>query len=112
VVTVDLPEDSPLRREWAVICDADRLPVALTAWELPGQSRVADRDRVFEAVWTLDPVAVRDAARVCADVCADLDAPAADGVVRSLAGPAGAAPDLHAMTSMFSRGVSYMDQYR
>ena len=31
------------------------LPACLTAWELPGQSEVPDRHRIFEAFWTVDP---------------------------------------------------------
>ena len=41
-----------MRREWAVVCDAPDHPALLTAWELPGQSAVRDRDRLFEAIWT------------------------------------------------------------
>ena len=63
-----LAEDAPMRREWAIVCDAVDLPACLAAWELPGQTTVADRDRIFEAVWTIEPQAVRDAARVCAQV--------------------------------------------
>ena len=37
---VHLPEDAPMRREWAVVCDAADHPAVLTAWELPGQSTV------------------------------------------------------------------------
>ena len=40
---VTLPADAPMRREWAVVCDAPDLPVVLTAWELPGQNDVPDR---------------------------------------------------------------------
>ena len=40
---VDLPDDAPMRREWAVVCDAPDYPAMLTAWELPGQSTVPDR---------------------------------------------------------------------
>ena len=39
---VDLPDDAPMRREWAVVCDAADHPAMLTAWELPGQSTVPD----------------------------------------------------------------------
>jgi len=50
---VDLPEDAPMRREWAVVCDATDYPAMLSAWELPGQSTVPDRQRLFEAIWTV-----------------------------------------------------------
>lgn len=111
-VRVPLPDDAPLRREWAVVCDAARLPVALTAWELPGQAAVPDRDRMFECVWTLDPVAVRDAARVCAGVAYDAGATQAGPVVRALAeAPQPGRDDLASVTAMFNRVVAYVDRF-
>ena len=68
---VTLPERSPLRREWAVVCDATEAPVALTAWEVPGQVGVPEPRRVFEATWTMDPALVRVASRVCAGALAE-----------------------------------------
>jgi DNA-binding transcriptional MerR regulator len=67
---VHLEPDAPMVREWTVVHDSPELPVALAAWELPGQAGLPDRDRVFESVWTLEPTAVRDAARLCASVAA------------------------------------------
>ena len=43
-VRATCPADAPMRREWAVVCDAPDHPAMLTAWELPGQSAVPDRD--------------------------------------------------------------------
>ena len=63
---VHLPQDAPMRREWVVVCDAADYPAMLAAWELPGQSTVPDRQRLFEAIWTVEPGAVRSAARACA----------------------------------------------
>lgn len=67
---VSLDPGHPMRREWVVVCDVPDLPVALVAWELPGQKGVRDRERSFEAIWTIDPAVVRFAAAVCADVAA------------------------------------------
>ena len=67
---VHLTLDSPVRREWAVVVDSADLPVVLTAWEIPGQDGKADRDRVFESAWSIDPMAVRRAARTCAALAA------------------------------------------
>ncbi|MEO6509390.1 MAG: DICT sensory domain-containing protein, partial [Nocardioides sp.] len=69
---IDLPEDAPMRREWAVVCDAPDHAAFLTAWELPGQSTVRDKDRLFEAIWSVEPLAVRSAARACAQVAVQL----------------------------------------
>jgi len=108
---VALPREHPLCREWAVVCDAPDLPVALTAWELPGQQSVPDSDRVFESVWTLDPPAVRDAARVCAAVAADAGAAGAHEVTHELARDARSGTlDVRAVSSLFSRVLAYVDQ--
>ena len=110
VVPVPLPPDHPMGREWAVVCDHDQLPVALTAWELPGQAEVRDRDRVFESVWTVERDAVREAARVCAHNAADLGAESAVAVAAELDGPTTVgSPDLGQVTSLFNRVVAYVD---
>lgn len=103
---VSLPDDAPMRREWAVVCDAPDLPVVLTAWELPGQAEIPDRSRLFESMWSVDGEAVRDASRVCAEVAlsAGIAVPAA-AVSRKPA-----LPDLAAVTGLFNRMVAYADR--
>jgi DICT domain-containing protein len=64
VAEIAVPEDSPLRHEWAMICDAPDTPACVAAWERPGQNRARDRDRIFEALWSVDPQVVRSAARI------------------------------------------------
>lgn len=111
-IEVALPEDAPMRREWTVVVDANDLPVALTAWELPGQGDVRDSDRIFESMWTVDPIAVRDASRVCAQVASDAGAPEAAPVLYDLAGsPVDRHTDLASVTSMFNRVVAYVDRF-
>lgn len=109
---VHLGPDAPMRREWAVVCDSADLPVALTAWELPGQDDVPERERVFEACWTAEPVAVRDAARVCVRIAADAGSPAATApLVRELdQEPVQGATDLAALTTLFTRVLGYVDR--
>lgn len=110
-VPVALPDPHPMRREWAVVCDSDELPVALTAWEVPGQAGVRDGDRVFESVWTVERDAVRAAARVCADVADESGAPGAAGAVQALAAPLPTKPpDLSQVTALFNRVVAYVDR--
>lgn len=99
---VALPEGAPMRREWAVVCDAPDLPVVLTAWELPGQRDTPDRERLFESMWSVDPAAVHDAARVCAHVSGLGDLP----VLPRRTGEADAA----AVTRLFNRVVAYVDR--
>lgn len=108
---VHLPEDAPMRREWAVVCDAADHPAVLTAWELPGQSTVADRDRMFESVWTVEPGAVRDAARACAQVTQQLGHPEGASLLYELADEPPAAPvELVQAAALLNRVVAYVDQ--
>lgn len=112
VELVSLGPESPMRREWTVVCDAPDSPVAMTAWELPGQAAVPDRSRVFETVWTLDPAAVRDAALACASI-AELAGASGSGSVRTLLEerPVGGGNDPGAVTAMFNRMVAYVDTF-
>jgi DICT domain-containing protein len=108
---VPLTQDAPMRREWAVVCDAVDLPACLAAWELPGQTTVPDRDRLFEAVWTIEPQAVRDAARVCAQVAQSAGVAEAGPLLYELADdPAPRPIDVAGATTLFNRVVAYVDQ--
>lgn len=110
-VRATLAEDAPMRREWAVVCDAFDSTACLSAWELPGQSEVPDRQRLFEAVWTVDPVAVRDAARVAAAVAADAGVLAAQPLLDELAhAPAPRVTTPTGVTALFNRVVAYVDR--
>ncbi len=107
---VHLPEDAPMRREWAVVCDAPDYPALLTAWELPGQSTVPDRSRLFEAIWTVQPGAVRDAARACAQVALQLGHSEAAPLLYELAeNPRVPPPELVHASSLLNRVVAYVD---
>jgi len=110
-IRVPLAPDAPMRREWAVVCDASDFPAALTAWELPGQTTVPDRHRLFEAMWTVDPRAVRDAARVCAQVAASAGVAEAGPLLYELAAdPSPSRIDPAGMTTLFNRVVAYVDR--
>jgi len=64
-VEVPTGEDAPLRREWALVCDGPGYAAALAAWEVPSHDPVpGDEGRAFETLWTVEPEAVRAAARV------------------------------------------------
>ena len=67
---VDLPDDAPMRREYRGLRRPHHAAL-LTAWELPGQSSVRDKDRLFEAIWSVEPAAVRSAV-ACAQVAVQL----------------------------------------
>jgi DICT domain-containing protein len=63
-IEVPLAPDVPLMREWALVVDAPGYAACLAAWEVPEQGGVADDERLFEAIWTVEPDPVREAARV------------------------------------------------
>lgn len=65
---IPLPPGAPMRREWTLICDSPGQPGCVTGWERPGQAHLPDRDRVFEALWSVDPGVVRAAARLGASL--------------------------------------------
>lgn len=109
-VRLALPENAPLRREWAVICDDARHPVCVIATERPGQDRVPDSERQFEAIWSLDPKVVRDAARVCAGVATSLQPEAGASLASRLTAPLheSLAEGGHAH-ALFTRVLGYLD---
>jgi DICT domain-containing protein len=110
-IRATLDEGAPMRREWAVVCDALDSTACLSAWELPGQTGVPDRQRIFEAVWTVDPVEVRDAARVAAGVAAGVGVLAAQSLLHELAGaPTPRATTPTGVTALFNRVVAYVDR--
>jgi len=63
---IPIPHDSPVQREWALLCDAPDLPACVTGWEHPGQDGTPDAGRIFEALWSVDPPVVRSATMIAA----------------------------------------------
>jgi MerR family transcriptional regulator, light-induced transcriptional regulator len=63
---VPIARDGALGEEWVVVVDAPGLAACLAGWEQPrpAGAAVPDRERRFEAVWTMDPRVVRRAALV------------------------------------------------
>lgn len=62
-IEVPIAPDMPLQREWALVVDSPGFSACLAAWEVPEQFE-EDSDRVFEAIWTIEPEPVREAARI------------------------------------------------
>ncbi len=107
---VHLPEDAPMRREWVVVCESADYPAMLTAWELPGQSTVPDRQRLFEAIWTVQPAVVRDAARACAQIAVQLGHQEATPLLYELAENPPLPPlELLNAAALLNRVVAYVD---
>ena len=109
-VEVALPHEAPLNREWIVVCDAPDLPACMAAVERPGQEARPDARRRFEAVWTVDPRAVRHASRVAAALAREyrpelrttqLAVPAEE--------PPEASPDLRRASDLLTRTMGYLD---
>jgi DICT domain-containing protein len=57
---IPLGTQSPVRREWAVVCVDPEFSACLAGWERPSGGGA----RSFEAIWTTDPVAALAAMRV------------------------------------------------
>jgi MerR family transcriptional regulator, light-induced transcriptional regulator len=103
---VPVGRDHPLSREWAVVCDGTGHDVCLFGWERPGSEAGGRR---FEAVWSVEPEVVREAARICAQVASGhLAIP--DDVTSRLRAPAAALADeqLRLATAVTARALSYL----
>lgn len=110
-LTVRLPPDSPLRREWFLVCAGPDHPAFLSAWEFLGQKNAPEAARRFEVIWSVDPQAVRDATVICSQLARTLS----PGLDRLLAGlpassPPPASADLHRAIGLFNRMASYVDK--
>jgi DICT domain-containing protein len=104
-----LPDDG-LGNEWAVIVDAPGYCACLLAWEHPASGDVPDRERAFEALWTLDPRVVRRAAHVGAMLARRADEALGERVDALLAErPLAMEQPAPALTAVTNRIVGYLD---
>jgi len=112
-LTVRVPADAPLRREWFMVCAAPDYPAFVSGWEFPGQLGVPDARRRFEVLWSVDPPAVRDAALICAQI-ARAFSPSLDRLLGDLPDevPPPASTDLHRAIGLFNRMAGYLDKRR
>src|SRR6201996_7031540 len=111
VAEVAVPGDAPLRREWTLVCDAPDTPACVAAWERPGQDHLSDRDRMFEALWSVDPQVVRTAARIGAGLATAALPELGDQLsihVREDAAPS--SPDLRRASGVIERTLDYLDK--
>lgn len=108
IVTISLPSDAVMRREWVLVCDAADHPGCVAGWELPGQGDLPDSRRVFETVWTVEPHLVRDAALICATLASALAPETGDHGAALEQAPPEASPDLRRAQSVFDRLLSYL----
>jgi DICT domain-containing protein len=112
-IEVAIPHEAPLNREWIVVCDAPDLPACLAAVERPGQPQDRDSRRRFEAVWTVDPSAVRHASRMAAAL-ADMYRPEWRIVELGVMDdePPAASADLRRASALLHRMMGYLDAHR
>jgi DICT domain-containing protein len=110
-LTIRIPADAPLRREWFVVCAAPDYPAFIAGWEFPGQAAVPDAGRRFEVLWSVDPPVVRDAALICAQIAGALS-PGLGRLAGDLpdAAPPRASADLNRAIGLFNRMTSYLDK--
>jgi MerR family transcriptional regulator, light-induced transcriptional regulator len=109
VAEIRIPDGSPLRREWTLVCDAPDHPACVAGWERPGQDGGRDRDRVFEAVWSVDPQVVRSAARTgTALAAATVPALAGRLEARLSPDPGPASADLRRASGLLERTLDYL----
>ena len=112
-VLLPVTPDEALGAEWAVIIDAPGYATCLLAWETPESQRDHDRDereRCFEAVWTLEPSTVRRAALVGSSI-ARRTAPEVGARLEELLQdrPLAVESPAPALTALTNRIVGYLD---
>jgi DICT domain-containing protein len=112
-VEIPIEGGDALGNEWAVVVDAPGYSACLLAWEQPrrGDAEVPDRERTFEAMWTLDPRVVRRAAQVGASLARRADDALGDRLDALLAErPLAMEQPAPALTSVTNRMVDYLDR--
>jgi DICT domain-containing protein len=114
VLQVPIAAADALANEWIVIVDAPGYASCLLAWEPPDQGVARggpdDRERRFEAVWTIDPEVTRRAAVTAARLVARADAAQGERLLAMLAQrPLAVQSVAPALTTLTNRIVSYLD---
>ena len=110
-IQLHVERDHQLKREWAIVCFAPGVSAALAGWEAPGQDDVPDGRRRFEAVWTVDPELVYEAADAAAAL-AEREAPKVAARMREALGPrpAPSGADVRGVAALARRMVSYISE--
>lgn len=110
---IPLESGSPLLREWVVLCDSPSFSACLVGVEMPGNDARPDHARSFEALWTVEPYAVREGGRVAATIAVTSRPELAAALRPVLREPAVATYDtIRAATSLTNRIVAYLDAPR
>jgi DICT domain-containing protein len=108
-IEVPVGADAPLRREWALVCDSPGYAACLAAWEIPEQEHARDPERVFEAVWTVEPALVRASARVLVGTAVASEGELLGGAERLLDDvPPGSTDAMRQLASLTNRMIGYL----
>jgi DICT domain-containing protein len=108
---VELPVEHshPSLREWALVCDAPDYAAFLAGWERPGQDGIADLDRRFETIWSVEPELVREAAHVAAGIATAVAPDLAPRLHERLAdAPPPSGDELRLVGALTNRMVAYV----
>jgi DICT domain-containing protein len=107
---VPVAQDDPLAREWAIVVDAPGFCACLAGWERPGQEG-ADRDRLFEVIWSMEREVVREATKIGLELAVNRAPEIADLVPERLSQPpAPSSPELRNATALTNRMLSYVTE--
>jgi DICT domain-containing protein len=110
-VQIHVDRDDQLNREWAIVCCAPGATAALAGWEPPGQDDVPDAQRRFEAIWTVDPELVYEAADAAAALAERADAATGERIRDALGPrPAPSGPEVRGVAALARRMVSYVSE--
>ena len=110
IAEVPLEAGAALGNEWAVVIDAPGYSACLLGWERPRSAPVADNDRTFETLWTMDPRMVRRAAEVGASLARRADDELGARIEGLLAErPLAMEHPAPSLTSVTNRIVGYLD---
>ena len=108
---VHLEEDSPVRREWALVCDGPGFAATVVGWEHPSPEGTPDQDRRFETIWSVDPTVVRRATKVGLSLVGAGDPELSRHLERSLPVVDDRwSPQLQRASSLFGRVLDYLQQ--
>ena len=106
---VPIDRSDPIGREWSLVATLPTSPPCCPAWELPGQDHVADAERTFEMVWSVEPDLVRDGARVAGAIVERCAPNAVPGLSELLSTPADPhQPPIALLVGLANRMVAYV----
>src|SRR3954451_1507858 len=109
-IEVPLERSDGLGNEWAVVVDAPGYGACLLAWAQPQADELPDRERTFEAMWTLDARVVRRAAQVAAALARRADSGLGARIDALLDDrPRAREQPAPALTAVTNRIVGYLD---